>query len=341
MPNNESQRERSVPEQHKIIRLELLLQLAKELRAALSMPALAEVLDRNLAQILPTATWDLLLPDLMTGTVRTFKHSVDRSAMIGQELFEHPEFNAFVKTQSPPATLPGSGHLSTEILLDQDHPVQLLSLVVEARLIGILVVRVTVDPMTGGQREDLGTIADMLGHTLHNVQTYEQLHQQNITDDLTGLYNARHFHHLMDYEIERSKRYGHDLSLIFIDLDHFKRINDTYGHLVGSALLAEVGRFFEHNMRKINLACRYGGDEFAILLPSTSKAGALALGGMLREALNKTKFSGGESHVITITASFGIASFPGDALSKEELIQVADSAMYEVKRNGRDGIRSI
>jgi len=266
MSNNESQPDRRDPEQHKIFRLERLLRLAKEFRAALSMPALAEALDSNLAQIMPAATWDLLLPDLTTGNFQTVKHSVDRSAMIGQTLFEHPDFKAFVSSQSPPATLPGSGHLSTEMILNHEHPIHLLSLVVEARLIGILVIRLTEGPMTSGQREDLGVIADMLGHTLHNVQTYEQLHQQNITDDLTGLFNARHFHHLVDYEIERSKRYGHDLSLIFIDLDNFKRVNDTYGHLVGSALLAEVGRFFEHNMRKINLACRYGGDEFAILL---------------------------------------------------------------------------
>jgi len=339
MPDNDSQQNRFDPEQRKIIRLELLLQLAKELRAALSMPALAEVLDRNLIRILASTTWDLLLPDVMTGDFRTIKHSVDRSAMIGQDLFEHPDFRAFIKTQSLPATLAGSGHLSTEIYLNRDQPVQLLSLVVDFRLIGVLVIRFSKAPVTSGHREDLGTIADMLGHTLHNIQTYEQLHQQNITDDLTGLFNARHFHHLMDYEIERSRRYGHDLSLIFIDLDHFKRINDTYGHLVGSALLAEVGRLFEHNMRKINLACRYGGDEFAILLPSTTKAGAFGLARILRETLNKTKFSGGDDHAISITASYGIASFPGDALNKEELIQLADSAMYEVKRCGRDGIR--
>jgi len=341
MPDNESQQNRSDPEQGKILRLELLLQLAKELRAVLSMPALTEVLDRNLAQILSTTTWDLLLPDVMTGDFRTIKHSVDRSATIEQQLVENPGFHAFIKTQSLPATLAGSGHLSTEILLNQGQPVQLFSLVVDFRLIGILAIRFTTAPVTTGQREDLGTIADMLGHTLHNIQTYEQLHQQNITDDLTGLFNARHFHHLMEYEIERSRRYGHDLSLIFIDLDHFKRINDTYGHLVGSALLAEVGRLFEHNMRKINLACRYGGDEFAILLPSTTKAGAFALARILREALNKTKFTGGDDHAISITASYGIASFPGDALNKEELIQLADSAMYEVKRSGRDGIRSV
>ncbi|HKI50835.1 MAG TPA: GGDEF domain-containing protein [Geothermobacteraceae bacterium] len=337
MPKTEPQSDTSQAEQRKIVRLELLLQLAKELRATLSLPALVEVLDRQLPQLLPTATWDLLLPDVMTGDFREVKHAVDRSTMLSRELLGHPAFDAFSKTEE----LADPGHLSTEIVLHQDRALQLLALVVEARLLGILTVRMVAGAPSAEQLEDLGTTADILGHTLHNVQTYEQLHQQNITDDLTGLFNARHFHHLMDYEIERSRRYGHDLSLIFIDLDYFKRINDTYGHLVGSALLAEVGKLFEQNMRKVNLACRYGGDEFAILLPSTSKVGANALARILREALNKETFSAGGQHAIRMTASFGIASFPGDALGKEELIQLADTAMYEVKRSGRDGIRSI
>jgi diguanylate cyclase (GGDEF)-like protein len=337
MPKTKSHSDKSLAEQRKIIRLELLLQLAKELRATLSLPALVEVLDRQLPQLLPTVTWDLLLPDVMTGDFREVKHAIDRSTMLSKELLEHPAYDAFSKTQN----LPETGHLPTEIVLKQNRVIQLLALVVDARLIGILTIRIATGSPTSEQLEDLGTVADMLGHTLHNVQTHEHLHQQNITDDLTGLFNARHFHHLIDYEIERSKRYGHDLSLIFIDLDYFKRINDTFGHLVGSALLAEVGHLFEQNMRKVNLACRYGGDEFAILLPSTSKVGANALARILREALNKACFSGGGQHAIKMTASFGIASFPGDALSKEELIQLADSAMYGVKRSGRDGIRNI
>jgi len=191
------------------------------------------------------------------------------------------------------------------------------------------------------QEEDLRLaeqLCHFLGIAITNSAFVATLQHQNITDDLTGLYNARHFHELLDYELERARRYGDDLSLVFLDLDYFKQVNDAHGHLVGSRLLREVGEMIKEQIRRVNLACRYGGDEFVVLLPSTSKAGALVMAEHLRNYFHTTPFHGGGNHNLHITASFGVASYPGDARTKDELIDLADSAMYQVKASGRDGV---
>lgn len=324
----------------RIARLERLLQLAKKLRAALSLQELICVLDDNLPRLFPDSAWELLLPDAMTREFRLVKHASQQSAAAAQTLLEDSQSGQQISRLLAIDSLSGSHDPTSHQVLYAGTRVDLIPFVDNARVIGILAVWLA-EAATADQREDLDAAGEMIGHSLRNVQTYEHLRQQNITDDLTGLFNARHFHHLMDYEIERSRRYGHELSLIFIDLDHFKLVNDNYGHLVGSSLLAEVGRLFAQSMRKINLACRYGGDEFAILLPSTPKQGARTLAEILRQALNSTTLSGGADHAIRITASFGIASFPDDASDKDELIQLADAAMYQVKKSGRDGILCV
>jgi diguanylate cyclase (GGDEF)-like protein len=129
-----------------------------------------------------------------------------------------------------------------------------------------------------------------------------------------------------------------DLSLVFFDLDKFKNVNDTYGHLVGSRLLSEVGRIVQKTIRKIDKAARYGGDEFVILLPQTDKSGACTLAVKLQEALRDNLFKTDSGNPLTVTASFGVASFPDDAMSSSELINSADEAMYHVKASGRNGV---
>ncbi len=128
------------------------------------------------------------------------------------------------------------------------------------------------------------------------------------------------------------------MSLIFIDLDHFKSVNDQHGHLAGSKLLAELGQLIQSHLRIIDFAFRYGGDEFVALLPQTSKLSTLIVARRLQQAISRHVFLRDEGLNISLTASLGIASFPDDARTKAELIQMADEAMYLVKRNSRNGI---
>jgi len=145
---------------------------------------------------------------------------------------------------------------------------------------------------------------------------------------------------LSEYELERASRYGTDLSMVFLDLDHFKRVNDTYGHLTGSRLLKEVGGLFRGIIRKVDYASRYGGDEFVFLLPLTSKEGAISMANKLLKTLQQTSFHSDCGQLIEVSASIGIATYPTNASSLKDLIRLADEAMYRVKRSSRNGVLS-
>lgn len=184
----------------------------------------------------------------------------------------------------------------------------------------------------------LTTIADFAGIAISNARAVEKIQQLVITDDLTGLYNSRYFFEQIEYEVERSRRYHSPLSLVFFDLDHFKGVNDTYGHLTGSRLLTEVGAVVQKNIRVTDKAARYGGDEFVIILPHTEKSGARAFAMKLHKDLREAEFFSNSGNLLTVSGSFGVASFPDDASNATELISAADDAMYLAKSAGRDSV---
>lgn len=186
----------------------------------------------------------------------------------------------------------------------------------------------------------LATIADFTAIAIENSRLHQKVSDLTITDDLTGLYNSRHFQTLCEYEVERASRYGTELSMVFLDLDHFKTVNDTYGHLTGSRLLKEVGALFHELVRMVDHAARYGGDEFVFLLPSTDRQGALAMAHNLLIQLRAREFHSDCGQKMRITASIGIATYPTNAYCLQELVKLSDEAMYEVKRSTRDGVKS-
>lgn len=186
----------------------------------------------------------------------------------------------------------------------------------------------------------LETIADYAAIAIENSSNYQRVNELLITDDLTGLYTARHFNELLDQSLAAATRYGFPVSLVFFDLDRFKNVNDTYGHLVGSHLLSEVGSLLKRSIRAADCAARFGGDEFVILLPNTAKSHAISMVTNFKETLDNTGFNGDHGQLIHVTASFGIATFPDDSLVKLELMQLADEAMYDAKEGGRNCIRT-
>jgi len=177
--------------------------------------------------------------------------------------------------------------------------------------------------------KDLEQSFNELTTSLHITQ--EQLTSLSITDDLTGLYNRRHFETSLRREIERAGRYETAFSLIMIDLDNFKPINDDYGHIAGDKMLIAVAGFLADNVRKTDMVARLGGDEYVILLPEAGKEQAQAAAQKLRLLLSGATFDI-EGHQLGINASFGVASFPIDGATPNELLESADQQMYRVKR---------
>ena len=173
---------------------------------------------------------------------------------------------------------------------------------------------------------------------LDNALRMKRAEALSVTDDLTQLYNSRYLSQVLRRETKRASRSGRSLSLLFIDLDGFKSINDTHGHLYGSSALVEAAAVIRVNARETDIVARFGGDEFALVLPETGTDGAVAVGERIRDKIAAHRFLRSEGLDIRLTVSIGVAALPDVAASAEQLIQAADEAMYWVKDHGKNGI---
>src|SRR5213596_3415787 len=207
------------------------------------------------------------------------------------------------------------------------------------RVLGVIqLVNVHMEHFTDQETFFLQSLCDYAAIAIENARSVEKIQELTITDDCTGLYNARHLYKTLQTEVYRSARFGYEFSVIFIDLDHFKQVNDTHGHLIGSKLLAEIGYLIKAQLRLIDYAFRYGGDEFVILLPQTGKDPALVVARRLRDTLRTSTFCQEEGLNLNVRASMGVATFPHDAKTPHDIIRQADEMMYLVKNTSRDNI---
>ena len=188
--------------------------------------------------------------------------------------------------------------------------------------------------------ETLSGLAVQAGVAIENARLHRAVEQQAITDDLTGLANRRQFYEVLGREFERAHRFGTPLSLVMLDIDDFKRVNDTHPmkHLAGDAVLRSVAMAISGHIRDIDLAARYGGEEFAVLLPQTDHEGAVNLAERLRAAISERLVSFGGEDEIAVTASFGVASGPDLDQTQLDLIAAADNALYASKREGKNRV---
>jgi len=184
----------------------------------------------------------------------------------------------------------------------------------------------------------LHVLCDYAAIAIENSRAMERIQELTITDECTGLFNVRHLYRQMESEIDRARRFKSQFSLIFIDLDYFKQVNDEYGHLIGSRVLAEVGRGLRSLVREVDSVFRYGGDEFIVLLPETGKVGARKTAEHLLTALREMRFAISDGLKLEVRASFGVATFPEDGRSVHEVIRSADTMMYLVKGSTRDNV---
>ncbi len=207
------------------------------------------------------------------------------------------------------------------------------------RVLGVIQL-INVDMKHFGEQDILAlqALADYAAIAIDNARAVERIQELTITDDCTGLYNARHLYKTLEAEVYRSARFGYEFSVLFLDLDHFKKVNDTYGHLVGSKLLAEIGYNIKSHLRLIDYAFRYGGDEFVVLLPQTGKESALVVARRIRDVFRSSLFCREEGLNLNVRASMGVATYPEDAKSAHEIIRQADEMMYMVKNSTRDNI---
>jgi diguanylate cyclase (GGDEF)-like protein len=186
------------------------------------------------------------------------------------------------------------------------------------------------------QAAEINTFATRLDAAYKELEsTNARLKETSFKDEVTGLYNRRFFSLRLEEELSRFRRFNHPVSVVLLDLDGFKAVNDDFGHMVGDDTLREVAQILMKHSRGINVVSRHGGDEFAVLLVETSKAGARLYADRIREVVAKYPFSHGK----VITASFGVASLPDDeAGTAEDLFRAADEALYTAKRAGKNQV---
>lgn len=183
--------------------------------------------------------------------------------------------------------------------------------------------------------QSLESVADICANSIQNAHYVERVKQLAYLDGLTGIFNRRFFELRIMEEIERARRYGTGMAVIMADIDQFKRLNDEFGHLLGDEVLRQVSSLFHQQLRKIDVVCRYGGEEFAILLSQTNAQHALAIADKLRKLVEGWQFPGVPR---TITISAGVAAFPTDGRTRDEIIRAADNGLYAAKQSGRNKV---
>jgi len=185
----------------------------------------------------------------------------------------------------------------------------------------------------------LRKIAGQLGEVLTTIAVYHQTRELSITDELTKVFNRRYFNQRFEREMQRAQRYRRPLSLIMLDIDHFKIFNDSHGHLWGDAVLKQAAQTLEENLRRADILARFGGEEFVILLPEIDKAHGRQVAEKLRRAIENATFPKAETQPLgRITVSLGLAAFPEDAEGAADLIHFADQGLYLAKSRGRNQV---
>jgi diguanylate cyclase (GGDEF)-like protein len=222
----------------------------------------------------------------------------------------------------------------------ESRAVLVVPLISRGRAIGVvkLVNRLPGDAFSPADQSLVTLLMEPAAIALENAILFKKMEQLSVTDDLTGLHNVRYLNGFLYREIKRSRRYRLPVSVVFLDMDGFKTVNDRFGHLAGSQTLVEVGQLLRETVREIDMVARYGGDEFVVVLPQTDPAGAMVIAERIRERIEDTTFLGSMGLKLHLTASLGVASFPDQGRSRDELIHKADAAMYQVKESGKNGV---
>lgn len=325
-------------------------EVGKTLTSSLDLNEILTAIMKKTKEMTNADAWSVFLVDQETGDIVFEKSDNKKTSKIEKYRLKLGEGIAgWVAKEGIPVIVPdvsrdarfGSGpnkkvYVKTKSLMS-------VPIKSQGSVIGVLEV---INKTKGKQftKEDLDLLMrliDQAALAIERSALYQKMEELALTDDLTKLFNTRYLNRTIDMEIQRSNRHHSSISLIFIDIDYFKDVNDQYGHLVGSKMLVEMGQLILKNLRSIDIVARYGGDEFVVVLPQTTAKSAIQIAERIRTSVEQNVFLKKEGYSLKVTASFGIASYPENAKSKEELLRLADEAMYKVKYTTRNGVYAI
>jgi diguanylate cyclase (GGDEF)-like protein len=322
-------------------------EIAKALTSTLELRTVLELVMQKVSELLRPSNWSLLLVDEQTGELY-FEIAVGPGAeqLKGLRIRPGEGIAGAVLQSGEPRRVeearkePGFSQRFDEA--SRFHTQSLLAVPLRSRGRSLGVIELVNGPgapmFTDEDLQAVQAVADFAAIAIDNARNFQRVQELTLTDEHTGLYNARHLRGLLEQESARARRFGHPLSLLFLDLDRFKEVNDTHGHLSGSALLREVGELLRECIRGVDSAFRFGGDEFAVLLLETDLVQARVVAERIRDRFRERRFLRGRNLEIVLTASIGVASMPDHADSGAALIEAADRAMYVAKAGGRNEV---
>jgi diguanylate cyclase (GGDEF)-like protein len=328
-------------------RLAILTDIVKTANSILEPKKVIELIMGKIQQLVPSEAWSMLMVDEekqeLTFELALGEKAKDMSAFrvkIGEGVA------GWVAQTGKPTIVNDTSRdprftrkFDTETKFET-RSILCAPLISRGRTIGVVEIinRLGSGRFTQADLEVLLTLVEPCAIAIENAILFQKTEQLTITDDLTKLFNSRYLNLYIGREIKRCKRHGIPLSVIFLDLDGFKGVNDQYGHLAGSRTLTEVGTILAEAVRESDILARYGGDEFVVVLPETPPSGAIVIAERIRKSIEDHSFLEAQGVSARISASFGIASYPDHALTPEGLIQKADQAMYRVKERDKNGI---
>ncbi len=313
--------------------LEILFEVSRMIQTTLDKEEVYRRLLELIKQAIPFDNATLFLWDKQGGRLVPTAQQGKFVDLIGGVHFDHGVgFSGWVAKQKRPVLLTDlhCGRRPDDSVVGCFMSVPL---VVQGELIGVLNLSHDAPKTFGDDHLRLLTlIAGQAAATIQRLLVYGEMRRLAITDDLTNIYNRRHFLERLQGEIDRARRYGLNFSVMFIDIDNFKELNDSYGHQVGDKILAELATILKHWARSSDIVARYGGEEFVVLLPMTDKPRSVSAAERLRSRVQRHTFYRRKK----LTVSVGVASFPGDGDTVDQLLGRVDEALYMAKKTGRN-----
>ena len=325
--------------------------VARALTSSLDRDSILRAIMRQMEQFFKPETWSLLLVDETANDLyyavavgHTEQELRDLRVPMGHGLAgwvaQHGESLIVPEVSEEPRFDPRFAQLAGEhVTASSAHIRSAICMPLRSRdrTLGVIqLFNYRLDTLTDYTISFLHVLCDYAAIAIDNARAVERIQELTITDDCTGLYNVRHLYSLLEARIDHGARDTTPFSLIFIDLDHFKLVNDAHGHLVGSHLLREVGQTLRATLRKQDLVFRYGGDEFVVMLLGADKRAAQFVAERILKNLRERRF--GNVLSLEVRASFGVATWPEDGNSVHQIIRSADAMMYLVKGATRDNI---
>lgn len=321
--------------------LEMIYENSRNLASILDRDGVVKEVVRILGRVMGYSSYGIILRD------RKDQYVYRARSVQGQVVFQlkaidverMPLVKKVCDQDEPIRVKDIQGRHNFEPLSDDTRSVMVVPMNSHGRVNGVLTIEAS--RVNQFQERDLqmaSIVARSAALALENAELHKRTEELTIIDGLTGAYNYRYFVQKLQEEKRRASRYDLPLSLIMVDIDWFKKLNDTYGHEAGNRVLTTLAKVIAGCIRDVDIFARYGGEEFAIILPQTTRNEALVIGERIRERVEQTAMDAGNPGELRITVSVGVSSYPENGRSQEELVSVADQALYRAKGEGRNHV---